>query len=169
MTLKQPLTASLLAVLALSATGKTYPDLPVALADGGGALIGDTAYVGLGSAEGGLFALYHLYTRGTMRGYYLSSPSIWWESRRIDAFADRYHAPANRLTIRISAGSGEQAAPGDEKRRRRAMVENARALAAQLQQSQSDTTFTLLEGENHGSAAFAALKTLLQTPGDSAP
>lgn len=122
-----------------------------------------------GHSYGGLFALYHLYTRGTMRGYYLSSPSIWWESRRIDAFADRYHAPANRLTIRISAGSGEQAAPGDEKRRRRAMVENARALAAQLQQSQSDTTFTLLEGENHGSAAFAALKALLQTPGDSAP
>ena len=57
MTLKQSLTASLLAVLALSATGKTYPDLPVALADGGGALIGDTAYVGLGSAEGGFFAL----------------------------------------------------------------------------------------------------------------
>lgn len=80
MTLKQSLTASLLAVLALSATGKTYPDLPVALADGGGALIGDTAYVGLGGAEDGLFALYHLYTRGTMRGYYLSSPSIWWEN-----------------------------------------------------------------------------------------
>ena len=57
MTLKQSLTASLLAVLALSATGKTYPDLPVALADGGGALIGDTAYVGLGSAEDGFFAL----------------------------------------------------------------------------------------------------------------
>ena len=49
------------------------------------------------------------------------------------------------------------------------MLENARALTAQLQQSQSDTTFTLLEGENHGSAAFAALKALLQTPGDSAP
>ena len=64
-----------------------------------------------GHSYGGLFALYHLYTRGTMRGYYLSSPSIWWENRRIDAFADRYHAPANRLTIRISAGSGEQAAP----------------------------------------------------------
>ena len=122
-----------------------------------------------GHSYGGLFALYHLYTRGTIRGYYLSSPSIWWENRRIDAFADRYHAPANRLTIRISAGSGEQTAPGDEKRRRRAMVENARALAAQLQQSQSDTTFTLLDGENHGSAAFAALKTLLQTSGDSAP
>ena len=43
MTLKQSLTASLLAVLALSATGKTSPDLPVALADGGGALMGDTA------------------------------------------------------------------------------------------------------------------------------
>ena len=57
MTLKQSLTASLLAVLALSATGKTYPDLPVALADGGGALIGDTAYVGLGSAEDAFFAL----------------------------------------------------------------------------------------------------------------
>ena len=57
MTLKQSLTASLLSVLALSATGKTYPDLPVALADGGGALIGDTAYVGLGSAEDGFFAL----------------------------------------------------------------------------------------------------------------
>ena len=68
-----------------------------------------------------------------------------------------------------SGDGGEQAAPGDEKRRRRAMVENARTLTAQLQQSQSDTTFTLLEGENHGSAAFAALKTLLQAPSDSAP
>ena len=33
-----------------------------------------------GHSYGGLFALYHLYTRGTMRGYYLSSPSIWWEN-----------------------------------------------------------------------------------------
>ena len=122
-----------------------------------------------GHSYGGLFALYHLYTRGTMRGYYLSSPSIWWENRRIDAFADRYHAPANRLTIRISAGSGEQAAPGDEKRRRRAMVENARALATTLQARQSDTHFTLLEGENHGSAAFTVLKALLQRPAHQQP
>ena len=50
MTLKQQLTFSIFAALALAAAGKTYPDLPVALADGGGALIGNTAYVGLGSA-----------------------------------------------------------------------------------------------------------------------
>jgi N-acetylneuraminate epimerase len=57
MTLKQQLTVSIFAALALAATGKTYPDLPVALADGGGALIGDIAYVGLGSAEDAFFAL----------------------------------------------------------------------------------------------------------------
>ena len=57
MTLKQHLTVSVFAALALAATGKTYPDLPVALAEGGGALIGDTAYVGLGSAGEAFFAL----------------------------------------------------------------------------------------------------------------
>lgn len=57
MTLKQQLTVSIFAALALAATGKTYPDLPVALADGGGALIGNTAYVGLGSAGEVFFAL----------------------------------------------------------------------------------------------------------------
>ena len=57
MTLKQQLTVSIFAALALAAAGKTYPDLPVALADGGGALIGDTAYVGLGSAGEAFFAL----------------------------------------------------------------------------------------------------------------
>ena len=57
MTLKQQLTVSIFAALTLAAAGKTYPDLPVALADGGGALIGNTAYVGLGSAGEAFFAL----------------------------------------------------------------------------------------------------------------
>ena len=57
MTLKQQLTISLFAALALAASGKTYPDVPVTVADGGGALIGDSAYVGLGSAEDAFFAL----------------------------------------------------------------------------------------------------------------
>ncbi|MFC2279593.1 MAG: hypothetical protein ACFNUL_10275, partial [Cardiobacterium hominis] len=60
-------------------------------------------------------------------------------------------------------------AAGDAKRRSRAMVENARALAGQLQQNQRDTTFTLLDGDNHGSAAFSALTRLLQDLRDTAP
>lgn len=122
-----------------------------------------------GHSYGGLFALYHLYTRASMQTYHLSSPSLWWEDGRIHAFADRLRAPADSLTIRISAGSGEQAAANDEKRRRRAMVENARALATTLQARQSDTRFTLLDGENHGSAAFAVLKALLQRPAHQQP
>ena len=122
-----------------------------------------------GHSYGGLFALYHLYTRASMQRYYLASPSLWWENRRIDDFADRLTAPRDSLAVRISVGSLEQAAAGDAKRRSRAMVENARALAGQLQQNQRDTTFTLLDGDNHGSAAFSALTRLLQDLRDTAP
>lgn len=48
--------ALLVAMFSASVWAK-YPDLPKAVADGGGALIGDVAYVGLGSAEADFYSL----------------------------------------------------------------------------------------------------------------
>ena len=46
---KTALCAALFATVAFSANAQVYPDLPVGIKSGTGALIGDTVYVGLGS------------------------------------------------------------------------------------------------------------------------
>ena len=45
---KTALCAALFATVAFSANAQAYPDLPVGIKSGTGALIGDTVYVGLG-------------------------------------------------------------------------------------------------------------------------
>lgn len=46
---KTALCAALFTTVAFSANAQVYPDLPVGIKSGTGALIGDTVYVGLGS------------------------------------------------------------------------------------------------------------------------
>lgn len=51
------LTLSLLAAPALAQSAQTYPDLPVGIKNGVGGLIGDTIYIGLGTAGQKFYAL----------------------------------------------------------------------------------------------------------------
>lgn len=54
---KSILFSALVLGMAFTAQAGQYPDLPVGVKNGGGALIGDTLYVGLGSAGDKIFAL----------------------------------------------------------------------------------------------------------------
>ena len=51
------LCAALFATVAFSASAQAYPDLPVGIKSGTGALIGDTVYVGLGSGGDKFYSL----------------------------------------------------------------------------------------------------------------
>ncbi len=51
------LSAVVVALTSNAAFSKTYPDLPEALVGGGGAMVGDVAYAGLGSAKAHFYAL----------------------------------------------------------------------------------------------------------------
>lgn len=116
-----------------------------------------------GHSYGGLFATYHLYTRPQpYRRYFISSPSIWWDERRIDAYRQASQADPDKLDIHITVGEHEQAPEHDARRKARAMVENARALAAELS-PRHHVTFAILDGETHGSAAYRALHHMLHT------
>lgn len=54
---KTALCAALFATVAFSANAQAYPDLPVGIKSGTGALIGDTVYVGLGSGGNKFYSL----------------------------------------------------------------------------------------------------------------
>ena len=54
---KTALCAALFATVAFSASAQAYPDLPVGIKNGTGALIGDTVYVGLGSGGNKFYSL----------------------------------------------------------------------------------------------------------------
>lgn len=125
-----------------------------------------------GHSFGGLLALHALFTRpGLFSGYVVASPSIWWNDRFIlgerDAFAARAQPPARQARVLITVGSREQTpSPGVSAeraalQRERSQVDAARALALDLGRLEAaglQVTFRVLEGENHGSAAFASLR-----------
>lgn len=54
---KTALCTALFATFTFSANAQTYPDLPVGIKGGTGALIGDTVYVGLGSGGDKFYTL----------------------------------------------------------------------------------------------------------------
>ncbi|TCP94720.1 N-acetylneuraminate epimerase [Cricetibacter osteomyelitidis] len=54
---KSALTFAIAAAISFSAQASQYPDLPVAIKNGAGALVGDTVYVGLGSGGDKFYAL----------------------------------------------------------------------------------------------------------------
>lgn len=110
-----------------------------------------------GHSYGGLFGTYSLFSRPERFTHYLiSSPSIWWQNRRILEFQPL--APSEHTTLRISAGSLEQpASESDLRRKGRAMISNTADLAKRMERLGTHTEFTVYEGENHGSVAFKAL------------
>lgn len=115
-----------------------------------------------GHSYGGLFAAYAL-TRdsGRYSDYFLSSPSLWWQQRHVFGLL-----PADlsvRPRVLVSYGSGENARAGDNRRQSRAMPANAALWQQALGQRGLHAELVQYPGENHGSAAFAALHHSLKT------
>ncbi|WP_298642887.1 alpha/beta hydrolase-fold protein [uncultured Cardiobacterium sp.] len=126
----------------------------------------------LGHSYGGLFALYTLYNHPQhYRHYLISSPSIWWNGRRVLADAHRLDtAPQPPVHIRITAGAYEEESdprlPPDPERaarqKARGMVSAARDAAARLQAAGIDAEFQLYPQETHGTVMFTALPDYLR-------
>lgn len=137
-----------------------------------------------GHSLGGLFGLHALFTRTSLFDCYMcASPSIWFddclilESERRFCEGGGADEPADtpRPALMMSVGSLEQKVPrrpgeGEEEyeRRRklaeeRAMLDNAKALCARLQESGllSGVVFREYPGEDHGTVMACALSRFL--------
>ncbi len=127
-----------------------------------------------GHSLGGLFVLHALISRpGAFQNYLAASPSIWYGHHgirsRIDAFASSRTAADPWLRALLIAAQyeqelepGERGKPGAEARvadlKRRGQVDNAREVAAQLNELPGiDAEFVEIAGENHGSVIPAAI------------
>jgi len=120
-----------------------------------------------GHSFGGLLVLHAWLTRPTMFSSFLaSSPSIWWNDRRVLQGLEKPLAGADSRLL-MTVGSLEDQPPGGNVSReiretlaRRPMVSEARSLARRLQDSPAGkdrVRFVELEGEDHGSAWLPAL------------
>lgn len=134
----------------------------------------------LGHSYGGLFALHALLNHpGAYRYHLISSPSIWWNGRRIlqdeKAFATE-RLPALKgepLRVRITAAELEEKMsprlpPNPQRQQQlqaRGMVSQARALAERLQALQAPglaAEFHEYPGETHGTVMFTAMSDALR-------
>lgn len=129
-----------------------------------------------GHSFGGLFVLHALLTRPRLfRAYVAASPSIWFGRDHLMAAQARFACSEEMLARRllITVGSLEQAAAqsGDSSAeyeswvRHNRMVENARALAADLalmDRARLDVSFTEFADENHASVLPAAISRALR-------
>lgn len=134
----------------------------------------------LGHSYGGLFALHALLNHpGAYRYHLISSPSIWWNGRRIlqdeKAFATE-RLPALKgapLRARITAAELEEKTnprlpPNPQRQQQlqaRGMVSQARALAERLQALQAPglaAEFHEYPGETHGTVMFTAMSDALR-------
>ncbi|OAM87802.1 alpha/beta hydrolase-fold protein [Termitidicoccus mucosus] len=126
-----------------------------------------------GHSYGGLFTLHALFTRpGAFQRYVASSPSIWWNHRRILAERDAF-LKARSSSIQqkntsprlvITVGSLEQTPRPSRQPAHRAerviarrQVDNARELSASLADVGLENTLYVFEDDNHGSAQIPAI------------
>lgn len=126
-----------------------------------------------GHSYGGLFALHQLLTAPRdFRNYLISSPSIWWNQRRVmqdfPGFAQRLAQGSNSIAVRITAGEYEQklaphlpANPAREAMlQQRQMVDAAAEVANRLQTeagAEAVVAYQLYPGQTHGTVAVHAL------------
>jgi uncharacterized protein len=123
-----------------------------------------------GHSFGGLFVLHALFTRPELfRHHVAASPSIWFGADHLAAARQRFDAQGRRLLITVgSLEQSEAQAPDgssadyDSWIRRNRMVENARALAADLKAMKCDVTYTEFADENHASVLPAAISRALR-------
>lgn len=115
-----------------------------------------------GHSYGGLFAAYMLtHDNGRYSDYFISSPSLWWQNKQL--FTLLPSKLSYRPQVRVSYGSQEAANAADSRRTARNMQGNAQQWHRLLQQRGVSAELTEYSGENHGSAAFAALHDSLKT------
>lgn len=123
-----------------------------------------------GHSYGGLFALHVLFTRtAAFQRYVAASPSVWWNQRYIlrekSAWLEAVkNAVALMPRVTITVGSLEQTPSADPRLAQRAgivvarrQVDNARDLAADLQEHGVDADFILVEKCDHGESRTPAL------------
>jgi len=124
-----------------------------------------------GHSFGGLCTLHALFTRPAMFQTYLAaSPSIWYGERVVLSGLPEFEKKLAALPVRpglmLAAGELEQPVangqPLDARQTvaaKRRMIDEARALAEQLQAAKTlaRIEFHLLANENHGSATFPAM------------
>lgn len=109
-----------------------------------------------GHSYAGLFGAYSLFSQPSRFQYYvLSSPSVWWQQKRLFDFAP---AAAHAEKLRITAGSLEQPVNAPPRLQERAMLDNARRFADWAEEQGIRTEFAVYAGENHGSVSFRALQ-----------
>lgn len=120
-----------------------------------------------GHSFGGLLVLHAWLTRPAMfSGFLASSPSIWWNDRRV-LHGLEYAGSRAGARLHMTVGALEDQLPKGTLSREmrellvsRPMVSEARALAARLQSSPgaaAGVRFVELEGEDHGSAWLPSL------------
>ncbi|MFT3881117.1 MAG: alpha/beta hydrolase-fold protein [Gemmatales bacterium] len=129
-----------------------------------------------GHSLGGLFTLHVLFQHPTaFQTYVASSPSIWWNDKSIqkeeDLFVKSLYGLALKARLHINVGGLEQQPqPGEPPARAQMlkanrMVDNAREMAARLEAANHaglTASFTLNEGENHGSVIPLAINQTLR-------
>jgi predicted alpha/beta superfamily hydrolase len=116
-----------------------------------------------GHSLGGLFVLHTLFRQpDAFQTYLASSPSLWWGNRRLLAaenrFADLPPATRHGVSLLVTVGGEEQ--PAAARMGRLRQIDNARELVEMLSADPElgpRVGIRILEGENHGSAATAAL------------
>ncbi|TDQ57137.1 hypothetical protein EDC45_1530 [Mesocricetibacter intestinalis] len=121
-----------------------------------------------GHSYGGLFAAYNL-LRGNGRFQYfiLSSPSIWWQNKRLlDFIPDDANFKANLkgVKVRITVGQLERARNprNEDKRQARDMLGNAEEFFQTLKKQGADAEFFIYPDENHGSVVYKSLTDALK-------
>lgn len=128
-----------------------------------------------GHSLGGFFVLRTLFTApGAFRGYVAASPSTWWDARALEdagRIRDRLARSPDELRVMIGVGEYEQSlapwevgVPGSERtearRRTRAMVDGARAVAQRLSaldHPRLRVHFECFPGEEHASAVLRTI------------
>lgn len=133
-----------------------------------------TRQVLAGHSLAGFFALDVLaHDLGAFTDYIAISPSIWWDRPRLLAGLQRPRQPVRAPRVAIGVGEWEQgltpweagapeAARTAERRGRRAMVENARAMAGHIAASGAEVSFRCYPEENHGSVLPVAISRALR-------
>lgn len=134
----------------------------------------------MGHSLGGLFALHVLFTRPqSFTTYVAGSPSIWWNEEFILSEMERFLSAGTSIDARLllTVGGLEETAPRHAPHRaplleERRMLQNARALAAELENAGLEVELAVFEHEDHHGAAlpmvqhgmsFFSLQTALST------
>ena len=147
---------------------------PVAELVAASCLVDTTRQVLAGHSLAGFFTLDVLaHDPDAFTDYIAISPSIWWDKPRLLAGLQQAHRPTRAPRVAIGVGEWEQgltpweagapeAARTAERRGRRAMVDNAQAMASHIAAGGAEVSFRVYPEENHGSVLPVAISRALR-------